>query len=168
MPEYRRIVQKGGFYFFTIVTHQRQKLFLYPEAQSLLLKSIDHVRNYHPFEVKDFCILPDHVHFLWHMPENDANYSMRISQIKHHFSKQYEALFGLSIPKNTSRQKRREVTIWQRRFWEHWIRNERDLQRHIDYIHYNPVKHGLVNKVCYWESSSFVVRVFFWTHLRVE
>jgi len=89
------------------------------------------------------------------MPENDSDYSMRINQIKRRFSKQYIARFGMPIRRSESREKRREVTIWQRRFWEHCIRNEGDLIRHIDYIHYNPVKHGLVPRVCDWESSSF-------------
>ena len=155
MPDYRRVIQEGGIYFFTIVTYQRQKIFSLPETRKLLLQSIDHVRIYHPFKIKAFCILLDHVHFLWRMPENDSDYSMRINQIKRRFSKQYIARFGMPIRRSESREKRREVTIWQRRFWEHWIHNEGDLIRHIDYIHYNPVKHGLVPRVCDWESSSF-------------
>ena len=155
MPEYRRVFIQGGVYFFTLVTYERQEIFLVPEARALFIDSLEHVRKYHPFEVIAYCILPDHVHFIWQLPENDVNYSMRINLIKGRFSRRYAAQFGKVLSKTDSRQKRREVMVWQRRFWEHLIRNEDDLNRHIDYIHYNPVKHGVVSRVRDWESSSF-------------
>jgi len=155
MPEYRRVIIKGGVYFFTIVTYERQKIFLLPEVRALFSDSLDHIQKYHPFIVIAYCILPDHVHFIWQMPENDANYSMRISQIKRRFSMRYILQFGTNFPKTESRQKRREVMVWQRRFWEHYIRDEEDLNKHIDYIHYNPVKHGVVDVVRDWNASSF-------------
>ena len=86
---------------------------------------------------------------------DDANYSMRIGQIKRRFSKQYAKKYGMLIGKSFSQEKRRELPIWQRRFWEHLIRDEEDLNRHIDYIHYNPVKHALVSRVQEWEDTSF-------------
>jgi len=155
MPEYRRIKQEGGTYFFTLVTFQRQKLFLVPDVMRLLLDTVEHVREMHPFEIIAYCVLPDHVHFLWQMPEDDTNYSMRIGVIKRRFSIQFISKYGDRLQKSDSQTRRREVTIWQRRFWEHLIRDEKDLNQHIDYIHYNPVKHGLVSKVRDWEISSF-------------
>jgi putative transposase len=90
------------------------------------------------------------------MPEHDANYSMRIGAIKRRFTTQYRQYYTMPTPINTSKIKRREATIWQRRFWEHFIRDEQDFQRHFDYLHFNPVKHGIVNQVSEWESSSFL------------
>jgi putative transposase len=155
MPEYRRVKLKGATYFFTLVTFQRQHIFSLSEPISLLTESVDRIKSYHPFTIVAYCILPDHIHFIWSLPEDDNNYSMRIGQIKRCFSKQYAKSFDLSIESNESHQKRKEFAIWQRRFWEHWIRDENDLNRHIDYIHYNPVKHGLVSSVQDWKYSSF-------------
>ena len=155
MAEYRRVNIKGGTYFFTLVTYQRQRIFSIPQARHLLIEAIDHIYKFHPFQMHAYCILPDHVHFIWQLPENDADYSSRISLIKGRFSKHCVAQFGLPLPKDTSRTRRRELTIWQRRFWEHCIRDEKDLNQHIDYIHYNPVKHGIVRQVRDWSSSSF-------------
>jgi len=155
MPNYQRVLEPGGIYFFTLVTFQRQNLFIMSEVRALFFESLDHTRRYHPFEVIAYCILPDHLHFIWEMQENDANYSGYISQIKRRFSKAYIAQYGMNLQKSGSRSKRREVTVWQRRFWEHYICDEEDLNRHIDYIHYNPVKHGLVHKPGDWEWSSF-------------
>jgi putative transposase len=97
------------------------------------------------------CILPDHVHALWTLPDGDADYSKRWSLIKGRFSR------GLSEPATRSSSKiiKRDKGIWQRRFWEHAIRDEDDLARHVDYIHFNPVKHGLVTRVCDWPHSTF-------------
>jgi putative transposase len=89
------------------------------------------------------------------MPINDANYSLRISELKKRFSKHFIAEYGNFTLVTPTQRKRGESGIWQRRFWEHYIRDEEDLQRHIDYIHYNPVKHGLVNHVNQWPASSF-------------
>ncbi len=155
MPEYRRVKLKGGTYFFTLVTYKRQSIFLFHEAIVLLKKSIDHVKDYYPFSLEAYCILPDHIHLIFSLPEDDNNYSVRISQIKRRFSKQYNKKIGVLDLGNKSRQNRRELPIWQRRFWDHLIRDENDLEHHIDYIHYNPVKHGLVNRVHDWKYSSF-------------
>ncbi len=114
-----------------------------------------HVGVYRPYNLEAYCILPDHVHLLWRLPEDDNDYSTRISEIKKRFTKHYNKKFGFNYQKSASQIKRREGGIWQRRFWEHYISNQADLDRHINYIHYNPVKHGLVSRVCDWESSSF-------------
>ena len=156
MPEYRRIYQNGGIYFFTLVTYQRQPIFSFQKTRTLLQNSVIKVQKYHPFETIAYCYLTDHLHFLWQMPENDSDYSLRISLFKRYFTKRYRELFSERIPIPTSRIKRRESTIWQRRFWEHLIRDQEDLNRHIDYIHLNPIKHGLVKRPMDWESSSFL------------
>ena len=155
MPNYRRVKIKGGTYFLTLVTYDRRKLFYSPGVRQLLLDAINHVGKYHPFIVVAYCILPDHLHFLWQMPEDDDNYSLRIAEIKKRFSKCFMDTHGQTKQSNPSQRKRGETGLWQRRFWEHYIRNEEDLHRHIDYIHYNPVKHGLVERVRDWTSSSF-------------
>ena len=155
MPEYRRIYQPGGTFFFTLVTYQWQEIFISPEIRALFIECVQYVQQYHPFTTEEYCILPDHIHMLWRLPEDVYDYSMRIGQIKRRFSQQTTAKFGKPNSIGESRKKRRELTIWQRRFWEHLIRGEDDLNRHIDYIHYNPVKHGWVKKVRDWESSSF-------------
>ena len=156
MPNYRRVKIKGGTYFFTLVTYHRQRIFSSPQTRSMFLDAIYHVRTYHPFDLEAYCILPDHIHLICRFPEDDPDYSMRIGLIKRRYSKQHIYRFGSHFPKNKSYEKRQEVGIWQRRFWEHWIRDEEDLNRHIDYIHFNPVKHGLVNQACDWEHSSFI------------
>jgi putative transposase len=155
MPEYRRMIYPGGTYFFTLVTYQRQNIFSTSKPISLFYESIERVRTLHPFTVEAYCILPNHIHFIWRLPNGDSNYSMRISQIKRRFSKLFVQELEMPSGISKSRNKRGELTIWQRRFWEHWIRDEDDLNRHIDYIHFNPVKHGLVDRVCEWKDSSF-------------
>lgn len=100
-------------------------------------------------------MLPDHLHCIWTLPEGDTNYSLRWGEIKKLFSKAYHKQIEVYENRNESRVKRGETVIWQRRFWEHTIRDLDDYQRHMDYIHYNPVKHELVNNVKDWEWSSF-------------
>jgi len=155
MPEYRRIFTKGGIYFFTINTYKRQNIFSSPKSRAILQDAIAHVKTYHPFKIEAYYILPNHIHFLWHLPEDDFDFATRIRLIKRRFSIQYREKFDITLPKTTSRKKRNESTIWQRRYWEHLIRDEDDLEHHIDYIHYNPVKHGWVKSVRDWEDSSF-------------
>lgn len=155
MPDYRRVKIKGGTYFFTLVTYKRRKIFLSPKARRLFLEALHHERNYHWFYVLAYYILPDHIHLIWEMPKDDANYSMRIGEIKKRFSKQYIAEFGSPTEKSVKQIERSEAGLWQHRFWEHYIRDENDLFHHIDYIHYNPVKHGVVKQTKDWPNSSF-------------
>ena len=98
---------------------------------------------------------PDHIHTLITLPEDDVDYSLRIRDIKRLFTTEYLAIFGETTPRNRSRINKKEASVWQRRFWEHTIRDELDYQNHFDYIHYNPVKHGLVKDVSMWAWSSF-------------
>jgi putative transposase len=155
MPNYRRVRIKGGTYFLTLVTYKRENIFASIKNRELLLESINHVNHFHPFFLEAYCILTDHIHLLCRLPEDDDNYSIRIAEIKKCFSRKYLEIYERPLPRDASQVKRGESGIWQLRFWEHYIRNEEDLNRHIDYIHYNPVKHGLVNKVIDWPSSSF-------------
>lgn len=150
MTNYRRNREQGGTYFFTVAIAQRHL--------DLLVRHIDHLKatlaeekKRYPFTNIGFVVLPDHLHAVWRFPEGDADYSNRWRRIKAGFSR----ALPKGEPISNSRIAKCERGIWQRRFWEHTIRNERDLQRHLDYIHYNPVKHGLVLRVAEWPYSTF-------------
>lgn len=155
MAIYRRMYVPGGTYFFTLVTYQRQPLFSIPENIILLRQATRQIKIEMPFEIIGAVVLPDHIHFVWKLPPKDTNYSKRIGKLKVLFTKSLsiksEKLTDISI----SRQKHRESNIWQRRFWEHTIRSDLDLENHLNYIHYNPVKHGLVSCPHLWQYSSF-------------
>lgn len=155
MPHYRRYYQPGGTYFFTVVTYQRRPLFDDPQARAILHNAWEYTCRRFPFETVGICLLPDHIHCIWRLPENDDRFSIRWKEIKWKFTRKYHAEFGYSPANHPSREKRKEAEIWQRRFWEHLIINEKDLNAHLDYIHINPVKHNLVQQVCDWEYSSF-------------
>ena len=155
MPNYIRAKFEGGYYFFTGVTYQRAELFRTQLARRALKEAIEKTRSRRPFETIAFCLLYEHLHCVWKLPENDADYSKRWSSIKGQFSKAFLNLSGQRREVSSSRARKGEVAIWQRRFWEHQIRDESDLQRHVDYIHYNPVKHGLVRQVEEWPWSTY-------------
>ena len=155
MPEYRRSYLPGGTFFFTVVTYKRHQILTNQISRTLLHDAFQNVKNRYPFRVDTICLLPDHLHCIWTLPEGDSNYAMRLKEIKRIFSRQYGKQFGSSEKRNQSREKRQESTLWQRRYWEHTIRDEKDYLVHLEYIHYNPVKHGLVNRVADWEWSSF-------------
>jgi putative transposase len=155
MPNYKRAKFEGGYYFFTLVTYNRTKLFQDERARSCLRQVIEKTQFRHPFEIVAFCLLFDHLHCIWKLPENDSDYSKRWSSIKGLFSMDYSKSSELNIKVSPSRVRKGEVCIWQRRFWEHQICDEKDLQRHVDYIHYNPVKHGLVLQVEDWSWSTY-------------
>ena len=108
-----------------------------------------------PFEIDAICLLPDHLHCLWTMPETDVDYATRWKVIKAYFSHRYRLQGGQPGQSSRSKMRKGEIGFWQRRFWEHTIRDEEDLLNHINYIHYNPVKHGLVASVKDWPWSSF-------------
>ncbi|UPK02563.1 transposase [Bradyrhizobium sp. 170] len=147
MPRYVRA--KGSIFFFTVVLAQRPNSLLIDEI--IRLRHIYKiVQRRHPFETVAICVLPDHIHALWALPEGDANFSNRWSSIKSGFSRGLDAQ-----TRSESKVGKREKGIWQRRYWEHAIRDEADFERHIDYIHFNPVKHGYVARVADWPHSSF-------------
>ena len=124
-------------------------------SRKILHESWEKVCSKYPFETVAICLLPDHLHCIWKLPEEDDNYSVRWSEIKRLFSLNYLKEIGPGQERNESRSKRQEAAIWQRRFWEHTISDEKDLETHVDYIHYNPIKHKYVTKAVEWEWSSF-------------
>ncbi len=155
MPQYRRLLIPGGSYFFTIVTFDRMPIFNNPHARTLLDAVILKTKSRHPFTTEAYCILPDHLHYLWTLPEGDADYSTRWKEIKRLFSRGYLKHVGPGGFRNASRRNHGEAAIWQKRFWEHAIRNQEDFNNHVAYIHFNPVKHGLAKQVKDWPWSSF-------------
>jgi len=148
--QYRRSSIEGGTYFFTVNLNDRNQKLLVENIQ-LLRNSFQHIKNKFPFYINGIVILPDHIHSIWTLPDNDSEYSKRWRLIKSHFSKH--------LPKseqiNSSRNNKGERGIWQRRFWEHQIRDEEDYRKHMDYMYFNPVKHGYVCNVIDWPFSSF-------------
>ncbi len=153
MPNYKR-ARSGRTYFFTVVTLQRVQIFASAGHVDLLRTVIRDVQASHPFEIHAAVVMPDHLHCLWTLPEGDRDYSRRWSMIKRKFTQ----MIGKTVPASrlgASRIKRREGFVWQRRFWEHEIRDDRDFEAHCDYIHYNPVKHGFVDRPADWAYSSF-------------
>ncbi|MEA5533272.1 REP-associated tyrosine transposase [Crocosphaera sp. XPORK-15E] len=155
MSQYRRSYLPGGTFFLTVVTYQRIPIFLEPENITLLRTAIAQMRQEKPFKFTGAVILPDHLHFLWTLPHKDSNYSQRVSRFKTLFTRSLPNKCLLNDTISASRRKHRERNVWQRRFWEHTIKDEIDLKRHLDYIHYNPVKHGLVSCPHLWQYSSF-------------
>ena len=147
--DYRRVRVKGGTYFFTVNLEDRRQSFLVDHIE-LLRHSFKTVKQNHPFHINSIVVLPDHLHTIWTLPENDCNYSKRWQLIKKHFSR---ALPDTEA-RNNSRTRKGERGIWQRRFWEHRIRNEDDLNQHTQYIHNNPVKHNYCQKPEDWPFSS--------------
>jgi putative transposase len=155
MPTYRRALVAGGTFFFTVVTFQRQRFLTDPQCLPILRESIAEARQRLPFTVDAWVLLPDHMHCIWTLPPEEADFSKRWGLIKAIFSKRITPFHHKERLQTASRTKNRETTIRQRRFWEHLIRDEVDFQRQVDYIHYNPVKHGLVDKVKDWPYSTF-------------
>jgi len=149
MPRYVRAKIKGSVFFFTLVLAERPSNLLFEEIERLrhIYRAVQQRR---PFETIAVCILPDHIHALWALPESDSDFSTRWSLIKSGFSRGLDAK-----PRSASKVGKREKGTWQRRYWEHAIRNDLDLERHVDYIHFNPVKHGHVTRVADWPHSSF-------------
>ncbi|MCD4501624.1 REP-associated tyrosine transposase [Chromobacterium vaccinii] len=151
MPNYRRSWTPGGTYFFTVALWQRKNNDLLVRHVDVLREVVRAVKAAHPFIIHGWVVLPDHLHCVWELPADDADFALRWRLIKMMFSKRIECGENLSL----SRVQRKERGIWQRRYWEHQIRDEVDLQAHVDYIHYNPVKHGHVERVADWPYSSF-------------
>jgi putative transposase len=142
MPTYRRACVEGASYFFTVVTFNRLPILTTDESRVILRGAWIDVQGRFPFKTVAVCLLPEHLHCIWSMPEEDAGYPVRWKEIKRLFTKSYLTTIGPGERRNKSRMEKGEAAIWQRRYWEHLIRDEVDFHRHMDYIHYNPVKHG--------------------------
>lgn len=153
MATFRRARTAGASWFFTLATHDRQPLLTHPDAIHALREAMREVCDTRSFEIVACVIMPDHLHAVWTLPADDADYSTRWGCIKRHVGKKIGHL--VSAPLRESMRRRGESGVWQRRFWEHRIRDEADLHRHVDYIHFNPVKHGHVGRVSEWPWSSF-------------
>jgi len=157
MPSYRRNFGNGGTYFFTVVTYKRQRI-LNGAAITILRESFRECMNEKPFTIEAIVVLPEHIHCIWKLPAHDSDYSARWKAIKSSFTKKYINRIGKPTVKPTaSMQKKGEKGIWQRRFWEHTIRDENDYRLHIEYIHYNPAKHGLVAAPKDWPHSRVMI-----------
>lgn len=128
---------------------------MHPESRRILRGIIREVRQQYLFTIDAWVLLPEHIHCIWTLPPGDADYSKRWGLIKAGFSKAARALFERAEWISGSKSKHRESTLWQRRFWEHQIRGQEDFNRHVDYIHWNPVKHGHVRHVADWPYSTF-------------
>jgi putative transposase len=150
MSNYRRMWVPGGTYFFTVNLLERHRRLLVDRIDDLSV-AFRTTRSSRPFEMLAVVILPDHLHCLWRLPPGDSDNANRWAQIKSGFARR--------LPRDercsAQRLARRERGIWQRRYWEHLIRDESDLRRHVDYIHFNPVKHGHASRVADWPYSSF-------------
>ncbi|HUT90895.1 MAG TPA: transposase, partial [Thermoguttaceae bacterium] len=155
MPDYRRWYLPGGTFFFTLVCYGRRPLFGDPSVCALLGDVMRELRDELPFESIAACLLPDHLHAIWQLPAGDSDYSGRWKEIKSRFTERWLAGGGTELPVSESRRKRGERGVWQRRFWEHTIQDESDLEIRFDYVHYNPVKHGYVRRPWDWEHSTF-------------
>jgi len=150
MPRYTRAYIPGGTFFFTVALLERDRRLLVEHIE-LLRNSFRQVRKIRPFGMDAIVVLPDHLHCIWSLPAEDADFSTRWRRIK--------GLFTQGIPLGERISARRQIKaergIWQRRFWEHAIRDEADYAAHADYIHYNPVKHGHALRAADWPHSSF-------------
>ncbi|MFN4289677.1 MAG: REP-associated tyrosine transposase [Permianibacter sp.] len=151
MPDYRRAWVPGGTWFFTVNLLERHDNDLLVRHIDRLRDAVRDTRRHHPFTIHGFVVLPDHLHAVLELPAGDTDFALRWRRIK--------ALFSKSLPttefRSTVRQRRGERGIWQRRYWEHLIRDEADYRAHIDYVHVNPLKHGLVTRVQDWPHSTF-------------
>jgi len=150
MPNYRRNRLQGGSYFFTVNLLDRRSDLLVTEIVALRA-AVRTARARQPFHIDAWVVLPDHMHCLWTLPPGDDDFPARWQAIK--------AIFSRSVPwpddRRASLVRKREAGLWQRRYWEHTIRDDEDHARHMDYIHFNPVKHGLATHPAEWEYSSF-------------
>ncbi len=150
MTDYRRNRVPGGTYFFTVNLLDRNGDLLCRHIQELR-HAVRDARARAAFHIDAWVVLPEHMHCIWTLPEGDVDFSSRWQNIKATFSKS----LPLGELRSVSRVGKGERGIWQRRFWEHTIRDDRDYGTHVDYVHFNPVKHGLVSEVRDWSYSSF-------------
>jgi putative transposase len=157
MPEYRRAYVPGGTFFFTLVVNQRRPIFRDPANVERLRAAMRAVQSEWPFDPVAGVVLLDHLHLIWTLCDGDSDYSKRIGRIKALFTRSLAGTTWdrLSSSAAGSRRRHHESDVWQRRFWEHVIRDPRDFENHLNYLHYNPVKHGLCTCPHAWPASSF-------------
>jgi putative transposase len=155
MPRYRRNFVPGGTYFFTVVTHGRKTFLTDDIGRGAMRQALREVRARHPMAIDAIVLLPDHLHTVWTLPPGDDRYSLRWRQIKSRFTQVYLEHGGVESSVSISKSVKGERGVLQRRFYERTVRDEADLRRCIDYVHINPLKHGLVQRVIDWPWSSF-------------
>ncbi|WP_089724712.1 REP-associated tyrosine transposase [Candidatus Thiosymbion oneisti] len=151
--EYRRAFIPGGSFFFTLVTEKRCPLFDNEHNVDVPRQAFRNVKEKRPFDIEAIVIMPDHLHSIWTLPPENADFSTRWRLIKTWFGKHCSA--DLRVNPDQARQNKNQQAVWQHRFWEHALRDETDFTRHLEYIHYNPVKHGYVGAPKDWQYSSF-------------
>jgi putative transposase len=151
--QYRRAFVPGASYFFTLVTEQRRPILASAAAIEVLRGAFRAVCKTRPFEVDAIVVLPDHLHCIMTLPPGDADFATRWRLIKTRFTKQCDPAFRAEA--NSARRAKREQAVWQHRYWEHLLRDETDYTRHVEYIHFNPVKHGYAASAIEWPYSSF-------------
>ena len=149
MVSYRRCRLAGGSYFFTVTLRDRQANTLVDKIDDLR-SVVKRTRQERPFRIDAFVVLPEHLHAVWTLPPDDSDYAGRWRRIKSRFT-HILVKNGMAL----SKDRRGEYNLWQRRYWEHNIRDEEDFRHHLQYIHYNPVKHGWVERVRDWPYSTF-------------
>jgi len=150
MTNYRRLHTPGATWFFTVNLADRRSRLLV-ERIDTLREALRYVHTRHPFRIEAMAVLPDHLHAVWTLPPGDAAYPMRLRLLKSWFSRHIPAGERL----RDSRVDKGERGIWQRRYWEHRVRDEQDLERCVDYVHFNPVKHGHAARAADWPYSTF-------------
>ena len=150
MRAYKRLRVQGGTYFFTLTLAERRGNDLLVRHVSALRTAFHRTLVDHPVAIEAIVVLPDHLHCIWRLPAGDDDFPTRWRLIKSRFAR----AIPLGEPISASRARRSEHGLWQRRYWEHAIRDERDFRQHMDYIHYNPVKHGYVDNPKDWPFSS--------------
>jgi putative transposase len=155
MPQYRRADAPGATFFFTLVTERRAPILCSDAARPILRHAMHQTQERWPFVIEAIVLLRDHLHTLWTLPPEDSAYSRRWGFLKKTFTQAWLGSGGAEQPVTVSRQRHRRRGVLQRKFWEHTIRDERDFARHLDYIHYNPVKHGLASCPHAWPYSTF-------------
>ena len=155
MADYRRNYVPGGTYFFTVVTYLRRPMLTEELARTCLHEAIAEIQKKWSFDIVAIVSLPNHFHTVWTLPSGDAAYSLRLRRIKEEFTRHYLERGGTELPQTASREAHGQRGIWQKRFWEYTVRDEEDLKRCVDYVHWNPKKHGLVTQIKNWPWSSF-------------
>ncbi len=152
--QYRRAYVPGGSYFFTLVTESRRPILATDAAIDILRQAFRGVMDQHPFVLSAAVVLPDHLHCILTLPDHDRDFSTRLRLVKTWFTKHCDPHLR-DNPANSARRRKGERAIWQHRYWEHLLRDEEDYRRHVEYIHYNPVKHGYAKRPLDWRYSSF-------------
>ncbi len=155
MPNYVRWRKPGAMFFFTVVTHHRRRILTSDASRAILRQALIYVNAQLPFDMPACVLQPDHLHCLWALPPGDEDFSERWRRIKERFTRAFLANGGCDQAVTRQQRQQGRRGVWQPRFWEHRIRDEDDFHRHCDYIHYNPVKHGLAACPHVWPYSTF-------------